>query len=82
MSQLEKLIGSIRNNPKDVRFEDACQVAELLGFIHKSGKGHHRAYSREGEPTLLNFQNRQGKIKPYQARQLIEMVDKYWVRQS
>ena len=28
-------------------------------------------------PTLLNFQNRNGKIKPYQARQLIAMIDKY-----
>jgi hypothetical protein len=26
---------------------------------------------------LLNFQNRNGKIKPYQARQLIAMIDKY-----
>jgi hypothetical protein len=28
--------------------------------------------------TLLNFQNRDGKIKPYQVQQLQLMIDKYW----
>ena len=48
-----------------------------LGFTASGGADSHRAYSRRGEPTLLNFQNRNGKIKPYQARQLIAMIDKY-----
>jgi hypothetical protein len=53
-------------------------LAERLGFVHKGGKGAHRAYSKWGEPIALNFQNRQGKIPLYQAQQLIEMVGKYW----
>jgi hypothetical protein len=78
MSQRAKLIEALRNNTKDVRFEDACKIAEMIGFVHKGGgKGPHRAYSRPGEPVGLNFQNRSGKIKPYQARQLLAMVDKY-----
>jgi hypothetical protein len=77
MSQREKLIESIQNNPKDVGY-DACKVAEWLGFIHKGGKGAHRAFAREGEPTQLNFQSRNGRIPAYQARQLIDMIDRYW----
>jgi hypothetical protein len=77
MSSRAKLIAQIRNNPKDVRFEDACKVAKELGFVCKGGAGSHHAYSRSGEPTGLNFQNHKGKIPPYQARQLIEMIDKY-----
>lgn len=73
----KKLLAAIRNNPKDVRFVDACRVAEWLGFVHKGGKGSHRAYSRTGERVGLNFQNRDGKIPVYQARQLIAMIDKY-----
>jgi hypothetical protein len=30
-----------------------------------------------GGPDLLNFQNRGGYIPPYEARQLIKMMDKY-----
>ena len=73
----KKLLAAIRNNPKDVRFVDACRVAEWLGFVHKGGKGSHGAFSRPGERVALNFQNRDGRIKPYQARQLIAMMDKY-----
>jgi hypothetical protein len=77
MSQLEKLVAAIRNNPRDVRFDDACKLARRLGFIGMAGSGSHRAFSRPGEPIGLNFQDRSGKIAPYQARQLIAMIDKY-----
>ena len=74
----DKLIAAIRNNPRDVRFDDACKVAEWLDFVWSGGKGRHRAFQRPGEPTGLNFQkNQAGKIPTYQARQLIEMIDKY-----
>ncbi len=73
----KKLLASIRNNPKDVRFNDACKVAESLGFVHKGGKGSHRAFSRSGEQIGVNFQDRNGKTPVYQARQLIAMMDKY-----
>jgi hypothetical protein len=79
VSRLSKLIQKIRNNPRDVRFDDACKVAEAIGFAAKGGKGDHNSFSRTGEPVGLNFQKRGGgKIKPYQARQLIEMIDKYY----
>lgn len=77
MNQVRKLIAAILANPKAVRFDDACKAAELLGFIHKGGKGSHRAFARPGEPELLNFQNRAGTIPPYQARQLIAMIERY-----
>ncbi len=78
MSKRDKLIGAIRNNPKDVRFDDACKVAEWLGFAHKGGRGSHRTFARSGEPNILTFQSCGGKMKPYQARQLIAMIDQYW----
>jgi hypothetical protein len=77
VSKRVKLIEAIRENPKDVRFDDACKVAAWLGFRGRGGAGSHRSFSRPGEPIGLNFQNRDGKIPPYQARQLIEMIDKY-----
>ena len=78
MSTRETLIASIRKNAKNVRYDDACKVAGWLGFDAKGQKGSHTAYSKTGEPDLLNFQNRKGMIKPYQARQLQKMIEKYW----
>lgn len=77
MNQRTKLLLAIRTNPMAVRFADACKAAVLLGFTHKGGSGSHRAYARTGEVSGLNFQNRNGLIPPYQARQLIAMMDKY-----
>jgi len=77
MNQHTKLFASIRANPMAVRFADACKAAELLGFIHKGGQGSHKAFARTGEPVGLNFQNHGGNVLPYQARQLIAMMDKY-----
>ena len=78
MAQRDKLLFDILNNANDVRFDDACKVAEWLGFSWSSGKGAHRAYSRAGEMEQLNFQDRGGKIKPYQAKQLQRMIGRYW----
>jgi hypothetical protein len=78
MAKQDKLIEGLRNNLKGVRFNDACKIAEMIGFTRQGGKGGHQAYRRPGEPKLLNFQDRGGYIVPYQARQLLEMVEKYW----
>ena len=64
MTKRKKLLAGICNNPKSVRFDDACRAAELLGFKHKGGQGSHRAFARPGEPELLNFQDRSGCIVP------------------
>jgi hypothetical protein len=80
VTRFAKLIASIRNNPKDVHFDDACIVAEELGFKFKGHGGgtSHTAFSRPGERQLLNFQRvKGGKIPPYQAKQLIAMMEKY-----
>lgn len=77
VSAQAKLFAAIQASPRQVRFADACKAAPLLGFVHKGGAGSHRAFARGGEPAGLNFQNRAGFIPPYQARQLIAMIEKY-----
>ena len=77
MTRLAKLLAGIRNNPRSVRFGDACKAAEALGFMRAGGKGCHTVFAKSGELTILNFQSRGGFIPPYQARQLIEMMDRY-----
>jgi len=77
MTRREKLLAAIRNSFRSVRFGDACKAAEVIGFVRAGGKGSHTVYAKMGELMILNFQNRNGYIPPYQARQLIEMLDKY-----
>ncbi len=67
----------IKDNPKNVRFNNMCNIAEAFGFRFRGGKGSHRIYAREGITELLNFQNANGKAKPYQVKQFIKIVGKY-----
>jgi hypothetical protein len=41
MTKQEKLLASLRNNPKTVGFDDACKIAEQLGFTLQGEKGSH-----------------------------------------
>lgn len=77
MTKYDKLLQSVFDVTASMRFEDACKIAELIGFYRKGGQGSHVVYGRDDEIKLLNFQNRNGMIKPYQIRQLRDMVKKY-----
>jgi hypothetical protein len=80
LGRFQKLCDAIRNNPKDVRFSDACKIAEKLGYA-KGGSGGHTAYARPGDPIGLNFQRKSnGKIPAYQGEQLAEAIDRYEAR--
>jgi predicted RNA binding protein YcfA (HicA-like mRNA interferase family) len=77
MNTKHKLLSKMLLRPAQVRFNEACKAAELLGFMHKGGAGSHVTFAKAAEPVLLNFQNRNGFIPNYQARQLAMMIDKY-----
>ena len=72
-----RLFEKIKNNPKNVRFNDLCNAAEAFGFRFKGGKGSHRIFVKDNVPEFLNFQNVGGRAKPYQVKQFIRIVEKY-----
>ncbi|MDI6917976.1 MAG: type II toxin-antitoxin system HicA family toxin [Thermoplasmatales archaeon] len=73
----KKIFDEIKKNPKNLRFDKLCRIAEMFGFYFKGGKSSHRIYVRERIQEMLNFQNVGGKAKPYQVRQLIKVIMKY-----
>ena len=77
MGNIQKLFDKIKNNPKDVRFNDICRLAEYFGFTYRGGKGSHMVYTRKGIHEILNFQNVSGKTKPYQVRQFLKIIEDY-----
>ena len=66
-----------RDNPQNVRFERLCVVAEAFGFRFARSTGSHHIYVLGGVKEILDFQEKDGKAKPYQVKQLINLVDKY-----
>lgn len=77
MADKKELYLKLKGNPKDVRFDELCRVAEAFGFRPKGGRGSHRVYVREGIREMLNFQDVRGKAKPYQVRQFLKVIERY-----
>jgi hypothetical protein len=64
-------------NPQKVRFERLCAIAEVFGFRFSRQRGSHKVYVRDGVEEILNFQNVDGKAKPYQVKQFIAILEKH-----
>jgi len=73
----KRIYKELKENPKNVRFEELCRAVELFGFKFRGGKGSHRIFIREGIREMLSLQNVKGRAKPYQVRQFIKIIERY-----
>lgn len=79
MSELEKLLVKILRGTSDtnIQFDALCRLLVKLGFDERI-KGSHHIYSRQGVEEILNLQPRKGgKAKPYQVKQVRNVIVKY-----
>ena len=51
--------------------------AESFGFRLERVSGSHHIYAHADIPELINLQSVQGKVKPYQIRQLLQIIERY-----
>jgi hypothetical protein len=79
MSRAEKLAAKILSGRSDRNFDfdDLCYILERAGFQFRPGKGSHRIYYKDGVAEIINLQPRDGKAKPYQVKQVRELLLKY-----
>jgi hypothetical protein len=71
---LEKvLLGSADAN---IPFEGLCGLLQRLGFRTRV-RGSHHIFHREGVEEILNLQPRGASAKPYQVKQVRNVILKY-----
>lgn len=77
MAQIKKLIKQIKNNPQDVRFTDLVKVCDHYFGESRQRKTSHCVYQTpwQGDPRV-NIQNKNGKAKPYQVKQVLAAIAK------
>ena len=77
MSSIEEIIDRMKRNPKDIRFSDLCKVCERYFGRPRQGGTSHRVYQTPwpGDPRV-NIQNKQGKARAYQVRQVLKALEK------
>jgi predicted RNA binding protein YcfA (HicA-like mRNA interferase family) len=80
MSRVKKAVAKILEGRSDANFDfaDLCFVLERAGFTARTGKGSHTIFYRDGVEEIVNVQPRKGgQAKPYQVRQVREIILKY-----
>lgn len=73
-----KILQRILSGSSDanIPFEQARTLLLALGFS-ESTRGSHHKFVRENVEELINLQEVEGKCKPYQVRQMREVLLKY-----
>jgi hypothetical protein len=77
MSSIPELIDRMKRTPHDIRFSDLCKVCDhYFGRPRQSGTSH-KVYQTpwQGDPRV-NIQNKKGKARAYQVRQVLRALDK------
>ncbi len=78
MGKYEKLLLKILQGRSDVNidFSEFRRLVELFGFKERI-KGSHHIFTKEGVDEILNLQESKGKAKPYQVKQVRNLILKY-----
>ena len=75
-----RLLKRIATAQHNVRFSDALTLARALGFRLARTEGSHHILIHPAVPEPLNLQNVRGQAKPYQVKQLVQLVERYNLR--
>jgi len=77
MRKISEKLNVIKNNPKDVRFSDLCEICDFFFGIPRQSGSSHRIYKTpwQGDPRV-NIQNHKGKAKAYQVRQVLKAIER------
>ena len=66
----------VRRSDANVSFAGLCRLLNRLGFDERI-KGDHHIFTMEGVEEILNLQPRGSKAKPYQVKQVRNVILSY-----
>lgn len=78
MTAQQKLLEKILRGTSDanISFAGICQVLRNLGFNERT-RGDYHIFSKEGTEEILNLQPKGSKAKPYQVKQVRNIILRY-----
>lgn len=78
MGKADKIYAQIlQGNFKNISFSDLQYLLGKLGFTLARTKGSHHIYEHDALEEIVNIQNDKGNAKPYQIRQILQLVEAY-----
>ncbi|KAA3612154.1 MAG: type II toxin-antitoxin system HicA family toxin [Calditrichaeota bacterium] len=72
----KKFFKKIIRNKNNVKFSDFTNLIIGFGFSIDRIRGSHHIYKYKSGAIILNLQNVNGEVKPYQISQFLKIVEK------
>jgi len=77
MTSISKLVAQFQQNSQNVRFADLVKVCNhYFGEPRQSGSSHCVYKTPWAGDPRINIQNKNGKAKPYQVKQILSAIEK------
>jgi hypothetical protein len=77
MTSIFKLVTQFGQNPQNVRFADLVKVCDhYFGEPRQQGSSHCVYKTPWAGDPRVNIQNKNGKAKPYQVKQVLSAIEK------
>ncbi len=78
MTKHEKILLRVVRGTSDANldFDELCELLRRLGF-EECIRGSHHIFTRADVAEILNLQSKGGKAKPYQVRQVRQVIVQY-----
>jgi len=78
MDKHDKTLQQVLDGKADanIRFDDLCGLLRHLGFVERT-RGSHHIFRRSDVAERINLQRDGDKAKPYQVRQVRNIIHKY-----
>ena len=73
---LQNLMSGLQD--KNIKFRDLQKLLDALGFEVRV-KGDHHIYTCKGLPEIINIQPKGNMAKPYQVKQIREIILRYHI---
>jgi predicted RNA binding protein YcfA (HicA-like mRNA interferase family) len=72
-----KLLEKALSGSKNISFNEMVALIEAFGFRLSRVRGSHFIFVHPLLPELVNLQEKNGKAKPYQVREFLQLVEQY-----
>ena len=80
LGKKRKILNRILSGSKNIRFDDFVALLLALGFVLDRVNGSHHVFSHPKIRRAFPIQPIQGKAKPYQMQQLVELIEQFNLR--
>lgn len=77
MAKLKKILVKVLAGSKNIAFNDFILLVESFGFHISRVSGSHHIFVHDNIKELVNLQDVNGQVKPYQVKQFMQLIERY-----